>query len=48
MSYFDYCTGLKMTNSRFESLFEDCSCETAFEQFMDVAASIQKVLDDTD
>ena len=50
MSYFDYCTGLKMTNSRFEALFgrpARVAEDDFLEQFhMDVAASIQKVLDD--
>ena len=49
MSYFDYCTGLTMTNKKFDSLFgrkprkpEDLL--TNFE--MDIAASIQKVTEE--
>ena len=46
MSYFDYCTGLTMTNSRFEKLFGEPvrSAEGRLTQFhMDIAASIQAV-----
>lgn len=51
MRYFDYCTGLKMTNSRFERLFgqpvrrpdED---EPLTQFHMDIAASVQHVLND--
>ncbi len=45
--YFDYCTGLTMTNARFEKLFGAPvrGPEEAITQFhMDVAASIQTVL----
>ena len=49
LDYFDYCTGLRMTNSRFDKLFgspprqpEDSL--TGFH--MDIAASAQLVLDD--
>src|SRR3954449_7544056 len=49
MSYFDYCTGLTMTNERFAKLFgapvrTPDKLLTAFH--MDVAASIQAVLDE--
>jgi len=48
-SYFDYCTGLTMTNKRFEALFEHPTREpeqslTPFH--MDIAASIQAVTED--
>ena len=50
MSYFDYCTGLTMTNDRFAKLFGapvrgPDKLLTPFH--MDVAASIQAVLDET-
>jgi carbamoyltransferase len=44
--YFDYCTGLRMTNERFDALFGRAprDPEEPLEQFhMDVAASIQEV-----
>jgi carbamoyltransferase len=49
LSYFDYCTGLTMTNERFSALFGEPvrapdKLLTAFH--MDVAASIQAVLDE--
>src|SRR5215510_4514582 len=49
MSFFDYCTGLTMTNERFAKLFGEPvrtpdKLLTAFH--MDVAASIQAVLDE--
>ncbi len=49
LSYFDYCTGLTMTNERFSALFGEPVRApdkplTAFH--MDVAASIQVVLDE--
>jgi carbamoyltransferase len=49
MSYFDYCTGLTMTNERFAKLFGEPvrtpdKLLTSFH--MDVAASIQAVLDE--
>jgi carbamoyltransferase len=46
MDYFDFCTGLKMINTRFEELFGRPARkpETNISQFdMDVAASIQQV-----
>lgn len=47
--YFDYCTGLTMTNDRFADLFGEPvrSAEAELTQFhMDVAASIQQVTED--
>jgi carbamoyltransferase len=50
LSYFDYCTGLRMTNDKFASLFghsvrkPDTDALTQFH--MDVAASIQAVTDE--
>jgi carbamoyltransferase len=49
MSYFDYCTGLTMTNDRFAKLFGAPvrAPDQLLTQFhMDVAASIQSVLDE--
>jgi len=49
MSYFDYATGLTMTNKKFESLFgaPPRKSETELTQReMDLAASIQKVTED--
>ena len=49
MSYFDYCTGLTMTNDRFAQLFGEPvrGPDKLLTQFhMDVAASIQAVLDE--
>jgi carbamoyltransferase len=49
MSYFDYCTGLTMTNDRFAKLFGEPvrTSERLLTPFhMDVAASIQAVLDE--
>jgi len=49
MSYFDYCTGLTMTNERFAALFGQPARgpEQLLTQFhMDIAASIQAVLDE--
>ena len=49
MSYFDYCTGLTMTNDRFAELFGQPvrSPDQLLAPFhMDVAASIQAVLDE--
>ncbi|MEQ8496733.1 MAG: carbamoyltransferase [Gammaproteobacteria bacterium] len=46
LDYFDYCTGLRMTNRRFEALFgrPARAAEAPVEQFhMDIAASIQAV-----
>ncbi len=49
MSYFDYCTGLTMTNDRFARLFGEPvrSPDQRLTSFhMDVAASVQAVLDE--
>src|SRR4029079_6064518 len=49
LSYFDYCTGLTMTNERFASLFGQPvrAADTRLSEFhMDIAASIQAVLDE--
>ncbi|MEQ1723955.1 MAG: carbamoyltransferase [Pseudobdellovibrio sp.] len=49
LSYFDYCTGLTMTNSKFDDLFENNfrSSESVLKQVhMDLAASIQAVLEE--
>src|SRR5437660_1154874 len=49
LEYFDYCTGLKMTNAKFDRLFgaPARSAEERITQFhMDIAASIQHVLED--
>src|ERR1700742_3907932 len=49
MSYFDYCTGLTMTNARFAELFGEPvrTPDRLLTPFhMDVAASIQAVLDE--
>lgn len=49
MAYFNYCTGLTMTNQRFDQLFGHPARrpEQPLTQFhMDVAASIQSALDD--
>jgi carbamoyltransferase len=49
MSYFDYCTGLTMTNERFAKLFGEPvrTADKLLTSFhMDVAASIQAVLDE--
>jgi len=49
MSYFDYCTGLTMTNNRFAELFGEPvrRPDQLLKPFhMDVAASIQSVLDE--
>jgi len=50
MSYFDYCTGLKMTNERFSELFGQRARrpdEPITQFYMDVAASIQAVLNES-
>src|SRR5215472_15204802 len=47
--YFDYCVGLRMTNSSFDRLFggPPCSPDTLLEQrHMDLAASVQAVTDE--
>lgn len=49
LEYFDYCTGLRMTNSAFNALFgapERKPSEKLTPFHMDVAASIQAVLDE--
>jgi carbamoyltransferase len=50
LSYFDYCTGLRMTNDKFARLFGEPAREPESEpltQFhMDLAASIQAVLEE--
>ena len=49
LSYFDYCTGLTMTNERFSELFGEPvrAPEQLLTEFhMDVAASVQAVLDE--
>ena len=47
MSYFDFATGLKMTNSKFEKIFNNCrrapETESLSQFHMDVAASVQAV-----
>ncbi len=48
MSYFDYCTGLTMTGSKFDNLFEGPPRrpeEPLRQRHMDLAASIQTVLE---
>ena len=48
--YFDYSTGLKMTNSKFDSLFGEAPRNDKIEKIkqfhMDIAASIQKVTEE--
>src|SRR5687768_16393876 len=49
LDYFDYCTGLRMTNDRFARLFGRPArrAEDPLEPFhMDVAASVQAVTDE--
>src|SRR3984893_4184757 len=49
MSYFDYCTGLKMTNERFAKLFGEpvrTPDKLLTDFHMDMAASMQAVLDE--
>ena len=49
ISYFDYCTGLTMTNKNFSRYFGQSprSEETMITQFhMDLAASIQKITEE--
>jgi carbamoyltransferase len=49
MSYFDYCTGLRMTNGKFDALFGGparTSEERLTQRQMDLAASIQVVLEE--
>jgi carbamoyltransferase len=50
LSYFDYCTGLTMTNGKFASLFGGPARradQSLTQRHMDLAASIQAVLDET-
>ena len=49
MSYFNYCTGLTMTNARFAALFgmpTRNESEPLTQAHMDIAASVQAVLED--
>ena len=49
MDYFDYCTGLRMTNARFDALFgapARKADEELTQRHMDLAASIQHVLEE--
>jgi carbamoyltransferase len=49
MSYFDYCTGLTMTNAKFDALFGGPARQSESEltqREMDLAASIQAVTED--
>ncbi|MBC8165226.1 MAG: hypothetical protein H7Y20_05045, partial [Bryobacteraceae bacterium] len=49
LEYFDYCTGLRMTNARFDELFGGAARkpdEPLTQRHMDVAASIQTVLNE--
>ena len=49
MSYFNYCTGLTMTNGKFDQLFGQparAESEPLTQKHMDIAASIQAVLED--
>ncbi|OFZ28622.1 MAG: hypothetical protein A2622_05900 [Bdellovibrionales bacterium RIFCSPHIGHO2_01_FULL_40_29] len=49
MKYFDYCTGLKMTNKQFDNLFGKSfrrPTEPILQIHMDIAASIQLVLEE--
>jgi len=49
LDYFDYCTGLTMTNGRFDALFGDPARkpeELLTQRHMDLAASIQAVLEE--
>ena len=49
-SYFDYCTGLRMTNARFDALFggpaRDPESELLTQRHMDLAASVQAVTEE--
>jgi carbamoyltransferase len=50
LRYFDYATGLRMTNDAFDELFEGpprAASEKLTERHMDIAASIQAVLDES-
>lgn len=49
LDYFDYCTGLRMTNARFDALFEGpvrTPDELLTQKHMDLAASIQAVTEE--
>ncbi|MCP5117132.1 MAG: hypothetical protein GY953_40425, partial [bacterium] len=49
LDYFDYCTGLRMTNRKFDRLFEGPArkpSEPLTQRHMDVAASVQVVLEE--
>ena len=49
LSYFDYCTGLRMTNDRFDSLFGGPargSGEPISQHHVDMAASVQAVIEE--
>ncbi|MEX0923866.1 MAG: carbamoyltransferase [Rhodovibrionaceae bacterium] len=49
MEFFDYCTGLRMTNEKFDALFDGPPRqpeELLTQREMDLAASVQKVLED--
>ena len=49
MEYFDYCTGLKMTNTKFDKLFDGPSRKPESEisqKEMDIAASIHKITEE--
>ena len=49
MSYFNYCTGLTMTSSKFDELFGAPARKSSgilTQHYMDIAASIQAVLDE--
>jgi len=49
LSYFDYCTGLKMTSARFDDLFGGRARkpeELLMQRHMDLAASVQVVLEE--
>jgi carbamoyltransferase len=49
LDYFDYCTGLRMTNERFDALFGGAprhAGEELTQRHMDIAASVQAVLEE--
>ena len=49
LDYFDYCTGLTMTNGRFETLFGGparTAVEPLTQRHMDLAASVQAVIEE--
>ena len=49
LDYFDYCTGLKMTNERFATLFGGAprrATEEISQRHMDLAASVQNVVEE--